>query len=81
MFVKVALDLPIDRTFLYRVPSNLSAEVGKRVLVPFQEKELLRTGIVVSVEEKPDFPEEKIKSVVEVLDEFPLIPNKLLELA
>jgi primosomal protein N' (replication factor Y) len=81
MFVKVALDLPVDRTFLYRVPSNLSAEVGKRVLVPFQEKELLRTGIVVSVEEKPDFPEEKIKNVVEVLDEFPLIPNKLLELA
>jgi len=82
LFVEVALDVPLDTTFYYRVPSVLSypPEVGKRVIVPFGKGDLLRTGIIVSIKEEADFPEEKIKELFDVPDDFPLFPPSCLEL-
>jgi len=82
LFVEVALDVPLDTTFYYKVPEVLSypPEVGKRVIVPFGKGDLLRTGIIVKVADRADFPEEKIKELFDVPDDFPLFTPSCLEL-
>ncbi|TCK02848.1 replication restart helicase PriA [Phorcysia thermohydrogeniphila] len=82
MFVEVVLDIPLDRTFYYKVPEVISypPEVGKRVIVPFGANDLLRTGIIVSVKDDVDFPEEKIKELFDIPDDFPLFTPSCLEL-
>ena len=55
--VRVALPVPVDRLFTYRVPTEMSpdARLGHRVLVPFSGRRL--TGVVmdrVSPEEEND---------------------------
>ena len=49
MYVRVAIDIPSDQTFLYVVPDPLipAAAVGKRALVPFGKRRV--TGLIVGV--------------------------------
>jgi len=49
LFVEVAVPLPIDHPFTYRVPAGeeLRAMVGVRVLVPFGQRKI--TGLVTAV--------------------------------
>ncbi len=77
-YVEVALDLPVDRLFTYRVPAEQRghADVGHRVRVPFRGRSLM--GIVAGVEEdKPDF---KVLDVAEAPDGFALLGPDLLDL-
>ena len=52
-YVGVALDLPIDRLFTYRVPEHLRehVDVGHRVTVPFRRR--ARIGIVAEAQTTP----------------------------
>ena len=70
MFVRVAVNIPSDRTFLYAVPEHLEPPmaVGKRVLVPFGGKAM--TGYVLEATSVSDI--EQIKDIIDVLDEEPL---------
>jgi len=83
LFVEVAFDLPLDKTFVYRVGDCVSNEprVGKRVIVPFGNNDFLRTGIIVELKEKIDFPEEKVKEVFDVPDDFAVFTEDVIELA
>jgi primosomal protein N' (replication factor Y) len=75
--VEVALPLPLQCTFTYRLPEGTSLPArGVRVLVPFGPRRVigLVTGIATTVPET-------MKDVVEVLDEVPLAPPPLLDLA
>ena len=75
--VEVALPLPLQSTFTYRVPGGASLPGrGVRVLVPFGPRRVigLVTGPATTVPET-------MKDVVEVLDEVPLAPPPLLDLA
>jgi primosomal protein N' (replication factor Y) len=77
-FCDVALPVPLDRLFTYRV--NDGAEppgVGCRVIVPFRNEKL--TGIVARVHEDP--PPVEAKPVLAVLDAEPLLPLELMDLA
>ncbi|MBI3756168.1 MAG: DEAD/DEAH box helicase family protein, partial [Deltaproteobacteria bacterium] len=53
-FIDVAVGLPMDKLFTYRVPHVLSDQVaiGKRVLVPFGKR--IVTGFCVGLKEKPN---------------------------
>lgn len=70
MFVQVAVDIPVENTFTYAVPTELESAVavGKRVLVPFGKKRT--TGYVIAISARTDRPE--IKPISEVLDKEPL---------
>jgi len=83
LFVEVVLDLPLDRTFYYRVSEVLSnpPEVGKRVIVPFGNNDFLRTGIILSIRDSVDFSPDRVKEIFDVPDEFPLFTEKTLKLA
>jgi len=74
--VAVALPLPVQQAFSYRVPETLPLpERGARVLVPFAGRRVI--GVVTGNGEAV----ERLKDVVDVLDEVPLIAPPLLDLA
>src|SRR5579884_3973686 len=84
-FCDVALPVPLDTTFTYRIPPpgpeshNGTAEpvVGGRVLVPFRQQRL--SGIVVGLHDSP--PKVKAKDVLRVVDAAPVLDETLLKLA
>src|ERR1051326_1051008 len=80
-FCDVALPLPLDTVFTYRV-NGQQPVVGGRVLVPFRTDRL--PGVVVALHDRDPrvkTPTVKIKDVLQVLDAAPLLDDKLMELA
>ena len=77
-YVKVALNLPLDQLFRYKVPQKLAAQikVGKRVLVPFKRRKLV--GFVVEEAKEEDF--EGLKEVISIVDEFSPLEDDLFRL-
>ena len=75
-FCDVALPVPIDMVFTYRVPAEATPVVGGRVLVPFRQQRL--TGIVVELHDRK--PSLAIKPLINVLDIAPVIDEQLLRL-
>ncbi len=79
LFCEVALPVPLNRTFTYAVGDGRPVPaVGARVLVPFSGQRL--SGVVVSVHDRVP-AEFEAKPVQQVLDEGPLLPEDLMQLA
>jgi len=74
----IALALPVDGPFTYRIPAELEAGVrpGIRVRVPFKNQEA--EGYVVSV--RQEVPQPRLKTILECLDEKPVLSALMLEL-
>ncbi|MGB4095881.1 MAG: primosomal protein N', partial [Bacteroidales bacterium] len=89
MLVDVALPLPLDKTFLYKVPSDLQNEIqwGIRVIVPFGAKKLY-AGVVIDIINDENFDDldeftnniDEIKYILEILDDKPIINKQQWEL-
>ncbi|MBP9663522.1 MAG: primosomal protein N' [Pyrinomonadaceae bacterium] len=83
-FVEAALPVPLRRVFTYRIPTNLQGRivVGARLKLPFGKRNL--TGYAVALHDampaEADFDESKLKDVLEVVDEEPLITPEILKL-
>jgi primosomal protein N' (replication factor Y) len=75
-FSDVALPVPLDMVFTYRVPPEVSPVVGGRVLVPFRQQRL--TGIVVELHDRK--PSVTTKTIQSVLDVAPVLDEQLLRL-
>jgi primosomal protein N' (replication factor Y) len=75
-FCDVALPVPLDMVFTYRVPAESAPVVGGRVLVPFRQQRL--TGIVVELHDRK--PSVKTKTILNVLDVSPVLDHQLLRL-
>jgi primosomal protein N' (replication factor Y) len=75
-FCDVALPVPLDMVFTYRVPADAAPVVGGRVLVPFRQQRL--TGIVVELHDRK--PSVTIKPLLNVLDIAPVLDEQLLRL-
>jgi primosomal protein N' (replication factor Y) (superfamily II helicase) len=75
-YCDVALPVPLDMEFTYRVTADLSPIVGGRVLVPFRQQRM--TGIVVELHDRK--PTVKTKTVLGVLDEAPVLDEQLMRL-
>jgi primosomal protein N' (replication factor Y) len=67
----------VDRPFTYRVPPDLQAPVGSRVVVPFGGRRV--TGYCVGTTSVP--PDGEIKAIEQVLDEEPLLTPEMTALA
>ena len=50
-FCDVALPLPLDTTFTYRLSSGMQPVVGGRVLVPFRQQRM--SGVVTALHDRP----------------------------
>jgi len=77
-YVKVALNLPLYRSFYYGVPRELAVRIkkGKQVLVPFRSRNLI--GFVIEEIEKGRFKGAKL--VRRVIDDFPPLNDNFLYL-
>jgi len=71
----------IDKPYDYIVPENLSDGIlpGMRVIVPFSRGNRKAEGIVLDLFQTSDH--EKLKSVLSVLDETPVISEELIKLS
>ena len=75
----VALPVPLGRSFSYRIPERLSADItrGARVLCPFGRRKEL--GVVLAVRHAvPDIPRDKLRDLLAVVDAEPVLPDELL---
>ena len=85
MTVEVLVELAnrnVDKTFDYAVPFSLEnkIQVGIRVLVPFGSQKL--EGFVLKIKEANEevYDEEKLKEIIEVIDEEVILNEELLML-
>jgi primosomal protein N' (replication factor Y) len=76
--VDVAVPLPIEGAFSYLLePDQIPrAKVGVRVRVPFKNRELI--GFLVGFREAP--PDQKLKKVIEITDDEPVLSDRILRL-
>src|SRR5215469_15507049 len=75
-FCDVALPVPLDTAFSYRVPYGTQPVVGGRVLVPFRQQRM--TGIVLDLHDRS--PSVETKNILGVLDPTPVLDDQLLRL-
>jgi len=77
-FAQIAIALPIDRLFHYRIPDTLSSGImiGKRVFVPFQNRTVV--GYVVGFDEEAEVKD--VKDVSGIIDEDPILSEEMLKL-
>lgn len=76
-FCDVAVPVPLDAHFTYRIDAGHPPPLGGRVIVPFRNEKLI--GIVTRLHD--DEPQVQAKSVERVLDDEAILSPQLLELA
>jgi primosomal protein N' (replication factor Y) len=76
--VRVALDMPLSTLFDYVLAEGIAVTPGQRVIVPFGRKQVV--GVVMECAAESELATERIKAVVQVLDEIPPLPAELLTL-
>ncbi len=76
--VDVAVPLPVDNVFSYKVSAELTPKIktGVRIRVPFRNREI--TGYIVGQRTIPDDP--KLKFALDILDSESVLSKNILEL-
>ncbi len=75
-FADIAFPTAVRQLFTYEVPTGLQVEPGMRVWVPLRNEKAI--GVVIRVHsQKPDFD---VKSMMQVLDQEPILSEELLKL-
>src|SRR5882724_7396819 len=75
-FCDVALPVPLDQAFTYRITEGVEPQVGARVLVPFRQQRM--SGVVTELHDRK--PTVQTKNVISVLDSAPVLNEQLLKL-
>ena len=79
-YVNIVFPIPVDESFSYLLPEELRGrvQVGMRALAPFGKRNREREGVVVELPKEPDV--QKLKEVVDILDDEPFFSDDILEL-
>ncbi len=79
LFAQVILPISLDGKFTYSIPQNLveKCKIGKRAVVPFG-KNKIHTGIITSISETTDLDYDKIKPLLDIPDNRPILLDKNL---
>jgi primosomal protein N' (replication factor Y) len=75
-FCDVAVPVPLDMAFTYRVPEGTAPVIGGRVLIPFRQQRMM--GIVVDLHDRK--PQIATKNILKVVDAAPVLDDLLLRL-
>ena len=81
MIAEVIVDVKsseLDRIFDYKITTQ-DVFCGSRVIVPFGNRKI--EGFVINVKEKSDYPVEKLKGIIRVVEEIPALNEECLSLA
>lgn len=76
--VRVALPVPLRQHFDYLITSDQPCQIGCRVLVPFGNRQLV--GIIWQLAPEDSFDANKLKPVLQLLDNTPVLPPLLCQL-
>ncbi|MDE7107332.1 MAG: primosomal protein N', partial [Clostridiales bacterium] len=79
MIARVIVDISaseVDRVFDYRAIEG--AVRGSRVTVPFGRQ--TTEGYVIDITENTDIPQDKLKDIISVLDDRPIVSEEFLSL-
>ncbi|CAN5375181.1 primosomal protein N' [soil metagenome] len=83
-YVEAALPVPLRRVFTYRIPEEMrgTIKLGARMILPFGRRSLTGYAVGLHAELPPDveIDESKIKDIIEISDEEPLITPEILKL-
>ncbi len=82
MFAQVIVDIVhenVAHVFTYRVPENMPASQGMRVLVPFGPRKV--EGLILSMTSDTEYPKEKIKAILRPLEDYPAVLPALINLS
>ncbi|MGI5884399.1 MAG: replication restart helicase PriA [Candidatus Spyradocola sp.] len=69
----------VDRLFTYAVPEGMELAPGERVTVPFGPRRL--PGVVVELSAETDVDPEKIRPILDRVDDEPVVLPELMDLA
>ena len=79
MYADVIMEINVfkNKTFTYKIPSNLNVEIGSRVHIPFGNR--LVNGIVLNIKDKY---EESIdlKEIIDLIDDKPVLNKEQINL-
>src|SRR5271168_4965806 len=75
-FCDVALPVPLDPAYTYRIPEGMQPVIGGRVLVPFRQQRM--SGVVVALHDLA--PKVQAKNIFSVLDAAPVLDEQLVQL-
>lgn len=76
--MQVAVPAPLYQVFDYRARPGQPTVVGGRVSVPFGRRQVV--AVVTAVTDTTDVPSNKLRNVLSVLDDEPVVPEDLLSL-
>lgn len=77
--IQVAIPIPVNRLFDYLVPVCITNIIpGVRVLVPFGKSQ--KMGVVIGYTNMTEINIDRLKTVIEILDQIPLINEKDIQL-
>ncbi len=75
---RIALDVPLDEAFDFRVPEGMDVTPGRLVVVPFGRSR--KVGLVVSRSGHSRVSPERLKPIERVVEDVPPLDGALLEL-
>lgn len=79
--LRVAVATPLWQSFDYLAINDVAVnqlQPGSRIKIPFGRREVV--GVLLAVADRSTVPPEKLKPIIEILDDEPLIPATLLKL-
>lgn len=79
LFAQIIIPISLDGKFTYSIPEHLieKSKIGKRAVVPFG-KNKIHTGVITSVSETTDLDIDKIKPILDIPDNAPILLEKNL---
>ncbi|MBA3904281.1 MAG: primosomal protein N', partial [Rhodocyclaceae bacterium] len=76
--VRIALDVPLPRSFDYLAAEASAEDIGRRVCVPFGRGE--KIGVILALAGASEMPAEKLKPAIAILRDMPPLPTDWLAL-
>lgn len=78
--ISVAVPVPLRQSFDFLVPmtssqNEIKPSIGARVKIPFGPRKLV--GVILAIKSDSDFPEDKLKPAIEILDQASLFDDAL----
>jgi len=72
-----------DQLYTYGVPKELEKiiKTGMRVKVNFGRNKHIIDALIISVTSTSDFPDNKIKPIIDIIDENPIVKDEMIKLA
>lgn len=80
MFADIVINIPLNKTFEYKIPQNLIDKVKKYIRVKVNFNNNIELGVIVNI--KDEEPRSyNVKEIINIYDEEPIITDKEFELA